>query len=102
MREAQERAVGDTAAKKSRRKSHEEKRERRNIQFAHGLSSDEMILLLQHELLRARTQGPLAEVSIPNAIVHDIKFRLSYYAKLFGEVDREKDLFDDEQESDQE
>lgn len=62
-------------------------REAYNIQFAQGLSSEDMITLLQHELLRARTSD--SEVTLPSSIVHDIKFRLVWYFKKHGEVDRE-------------
>lgn len=61
-------------------------REAYNIQFAQGLSTKDLITLLQHELLRARTSD--SEVTLPTSIVHDIKFRLNWYMKNHGEVDR--------------
>jgi len=60
-----------------------------NIQFARSLSSQELIALLQEKLILARSEVPAArEVPLMTEIVHDIKFRLAYYARLFGEVDR--------------
>jgi hypothetical protein len=61
-------------------------REAYNIQFAHGLSAEDMMMVLQHELLRARNTG--AEVTLPTSIVHDIKFRLGWYLENHGEVVR--------------
>lgn len=61
-------------------------REAYNIQFAHGLSAEDMMMVLQHELLRARSTD--SEVTLPSSIVHDIKFRLGWYLKRHGEVDR--------------
>ena len=77
-------------------------RETINIQFARGLSSKELGTILQLELIRARSQKPQAtEVSLPTEIVHDIKFRLRYYARMFGEVDRKK-FFDEKEDQDEE
>ena len=66
-------------------------RETVNIQFARGLTAKELNTILQLELIRARSQKPAAtECTLPTEIVHDIKFRLRYYAELHGEVDRKK------------
>jgi len=60
-----------------------------NIQFARSLSSQELIALLQEKLILARSATPPErEVELMTEIVHDIKFRLAHYARLFGEVDR--------------
>jgi len=73
-----------------------------NIEFARGLSSEQLNTILQLELIRARGQKPAAqEVTLPTEIIHDIKFRLRYYAKLHGEVDRKK-FFEEKDESDEE
>ncbi len=61
-------------------------REAYNIQFAQGISTCELITVLQHELLRARTSD--SEVTLPSSIVHDIKFRLGWYLNEIGEVER--------------
>ena len=61
-------------------------REPYNIQFAQGISTGDLITLLQYELLRARTSD--TEVMLPTSIVHDIKFRLGFYLKKHGEVER--------------
>ena len=61
-------------------------REAKNIQFAQGSSSDDLINILQYELLRARTDG--TEVRLSSALVHDIKYRLSWYRDEVGEVIR--------------
>jgi len=66
-------------------------REAINIQFARGLSSNELIALLQEKLIIARNQTPKAtEISLITELVHDIKFRLGYYARVYGEVDRDE------------
>lgn len=58
-----------------------------NINFARSLSSSELIAILQLELLRARSQKPEAsEASLPTEILHDIKFRLTYYSEEAGEI----------------
>lgn len=61
-------------------------REAYNIQFAQGISTKDMLTLLQYELLRARNTE--SEVLLPQSIVHDIKFRLGWYLKNHGEVER--------------
>jgi hypothetical protein len=61
-------------------------REAYNIQFAQHLPTEELLVLLQYELLRARDRKQ--DVSLPTAIVHDIKFRLGYYLDNYGEVER--------------
>jgi len=73
-----------------------------NIEFARGLSSEQLNTILQLELIRARGQKPPAqEVTLPTEIIHDIKFRLRYYAQLHGEVDRKK-FFEEKGEPDEE
>lgn len=58
-----------------------------NINFARGLTSSELIAILQLELLRSRNQVPEAsEVTLPAEIVHDIKFRIQYYSDECGEI----------------
>ena len=70
-----------------------------NIAFARGLSSTQLGTILQLQLLRARGATPSsAEVTLPTEIVHDIKFRLRYYARLFGEVDRKEFFESDDHE----
>ena len=59
-------------------------REAYNIQFAQGISTEDLITLLQYELLRARTAD--SEVTLPTSIVHDIKFRLGKYLKELGDI----------------
>ncbi len=74
------------------------RRETINIQFARGLSSQHLNLIMQLELLRARSQKPPAtEASLPVEVFHDVKFRLRYYATKFGEIDRKK-FFEDADE----
>ena len=63
----------------------------RGIAFARSLSSRDMVAILQHELLRARSHTPQAEVTLPAELVHEIKSRLAYYAENFGEVERKKE-----------
>lgn len=80
-------------------------RETVNIEFARSLSTRQLNTILQMELIRARGQKPAAsEVSLPVEIVHDIKFRLRYYERFHGEVDRkgffEKDNLADEDTED--
>jgi len=79
LSEAAERATGERLNKKPPREAY-------NIQFANGLSGSELSNILQYELLRARASG--TEVTLPVSIVHDIKFRLSWYRKRHGEVER--------------
>lgn len=58
-----------------------------NINFSRGLTSSELIAILQLELLRARNQTPEAsEATLPTEIIHDIKFRLQYYSDECGEI----------------
>lgn len=64
------------------------------IKFARGLSSRELVMILQHELLRARSTIPESQVHLPTELVHDIKFRLEYYARAHGEIDRKDDNVD--------
>lgn len=68
---------------------HKKSREAKNIQFAHGLSGRDLMTVLQHELLRARSRDPdCPEVTLPASLVHDIKFRLSQYISNHGEIER--------------
>lgn len=65
-------------------------RKSRNIQFARSLNSEQLTTLLQEKLLKARNSEPEdQEVPLMTELVHDIKFRLTYYARLYGEVDRD-------------
>jgi hypothetical protein len=58
-----------------------------NINSARGLSSSELITIIQLELLRARGQKPEApEATLPTEVLHDIKFRLQYYSEEMGEI----------------
>ena len=58
-----------------------------NINFARGLTSSQLIAILQLELLRSRNQVPEAsEVTLPAEIVHDLKFRILYYSDECGEI----------------
>jgi len=60
-----------------------------NIQFAHGLSGESLLDIIQLELLRARSSDPpQPEASLPTPILHEIKFRLKYYLEKHGEVER--------------
>ena len=69
-----------------------------NIRFARGLSSKELLAILQLQLIRARNQKPAeTEVTLPTEVVHDLKFRLRYYSERYGEIDR-KGLDDSEEE----
>ncbi len=78
-------------------------RETVNIGFARSLSSSHLCTILQLELIRARSQKPPAtEVNLPTEIVHDIKFRLRYYERFHGEVDRKKFFARDEPSEDDE
>jgi hypothetical protein len=66
-------------------------REAYNIQFAQGLSGEELLNILQYEILRARDKKqPGSEVALPTALVHDIKFRLKWYLERHGDVQRPK------------
>ncbi len=84
----------DERPHRGRREGDPKKRKARetvNIEFARSLSSSHLCTILQLELIRARSQKPpAAEVTLPAEIVHDIKFRLRYYERFHGEVDRKK------------
>ncbi len=61
-------------------------REVHNIQFANGLDDEDVLLILQHELLIARSKGDeCPEVVLPASLVHNIKFRLGWYMDKAGE-----------------
>lgn len=66
-------------------------RETINIEFARGLSAEQLNTILQLELIRARTSSPPEpEVTLPTQIVHEIKFRLNCYKEIYGEPDRDE------------
>lgn len=79
-----------------RRKPHKANRKTINIQFARSLSPEEMNVILQLELTRARTKEEAdqvkvtPEVTLPSELVHEIKFRLTYYSRTFGDISDEK------------
>jgi len=68
----------------AQRKQKKPPRETYNIQFSQELPTYELITVLQYELLRARDQRK--DVVLLQALVHDIKFRLSWYLEKHGEV----------------
>lgn len=67
-----------------------------NIQFARGLTTDELNTILQLELTRARSKEEAddmkvtPEVTLPSELIHEIKFRMKYYGKTYGEISEEK------------
>ena len=78
-----------SASSKPKTRGRKPPREAYNIQFAQGLCGDAMLDIIQHELLRARSKKPPTEATLPTAILHDIKYRLTWYLDKYGEVERD-------------